>query len=130
MAETIYAEFNHGRWVAICPNCLREGMQVASVVKIGDVFICPNDYPNLLATTLVPNPRVAGAFNPVPDQPLREETHQAALLAGEYYEVVFPAEKSEIERVLRVRPVHARNWFVGVTLAELQDENERTINHA
>lgn len=129
MLGKIFAEFNHGRWVTVCPVCLQEGLQVASLIKAGDVFICPNDYPNLLATTLMPNPRVPGAFNPIPDEPLRNETHQTALAAGDWYEVIFPAEKAEIEHTLRMRPVHARNWFTGVTLAELQDENERMITH-
>lgn len=130
MSEYIYAELNHGRWVACCPACLKEGLQVASIAKVGEPFICPNDYPNLLATTLMPNPRVPGAFNPVPDLPLQEETRQAVLKTGDYYEVIFPAEKSEIERILRARPVHARNWFNGVTLEELQNENERMLKHA
>lgn len=128
--ETIYAEYNHGRWVAICPACLQEGLQVASVVKAGDVFICPNDYPDLMATTLMPNPRVKGAFDPIPDQPLREETRQRAIEKGVAYQVVFPAEKSEIEHILRARPVHARNWSPGSTLAELRNENERMMSNA
>lgn len=129
MIGKIIAEFNHGRWVAVCPACLEQGMQVASAVESGDVFICPNDYPNILAITLMPNPRVPGAFNPIPDEPLRMETHQAALSAGDWYEVIFPEAKAEIERVLRVRPVHARNWIAGVELSELQNENKRMMKN-
>ena len=29
MLGKIYAEFNHGRWVAVCPACLQDGLQVA-----------------------------------------------------------------------------------------------------
>lgn len=125
----IRAEYNHGRWVAVCPACLQENMQVAEVVKFGDIFICPVDYPNLHATTLMPNPRVPGAFNPVPDLPLREETRQKAIADGAAQEIIFPENWKEIENALRVRPVSARNWQPGTTLEELQEETER-MTHA
>lgn len=128
MSQSIYAEYNHGRWVAICPACLQQGVQIASEVRVGDVFVCPTDYPNLLAQTLVPNPRMNGAFNPVADTVLREETRQRAIADGAAHEVIFPSGKNEIERLLRVRPLHARNWFPGVTVEELQQENERMKN--
>ncbi len=124
----INAEYNHGRWVAICPKCLEENMQVAEVVKPGAVFVCPVDYPDLYATTLMPNPRVKGAFNSIADQPLREETHLKAIADGAAQEIVFPENWKEIENALRSRPVHARNWQPGTTLEELQAETERLIH--
>lgn len=121
----IYAQYNHARWVAICPRCLLAGKTVALEVRIGDVFVCPEEYPNLMAKTLVPNPRMPGAFNPVADVVLQREARQSALASGNCYEVIFPEEKAEIERVLRVRPAYGRNWFQGVSLRDLIEENER-----
>lgn len=126
----IYAEFNHGRWVAVCPGHLEQGIQVAEQVKPGDVFICPADYPDLYAHTLIPNPRVKGAFNSVPDRPLREETRLQAISQGAAHEIVFPDDWQEIENILRGRPVYARNWKPGTTLVELRLENERLLNRA
>ena len=126
----IVAEYNHGRWIAICPACLAQNMQVAEVVKPGDVFICPIDYPNLYATALMPNPRVPGAFNQVPDQPLREETRQKAIAEGAAQEIIFPQDWQAIESELRRRPVHARNWQPGTTLQEIKEANEKMVTHA
>ena len=129
--EQVYAEYNSARWIAICPGCLAQGIQAAMEVKPGDVFICPEEHPNIMAITLVPNPRMPGAFNSVADTALRTEARQAAIGAGEAYEVIFPAEKAEIERVLRVRPRAARNWWAGVPLSDLIAENiERGVAHA
>lgn len=129
--EQVYAEYNSARWIAICPTCLVQGIQAAMEVKPGDVFICPEEHPNIMAITLVPNPRLPGAFNSVADTALRTEARQAAIGAGEAYEVIFPAEKAEIERVLRVRPRAARNWWTGVPLSDLIAENiERGVAHA
>ena len=123
----IFAEYNHGRWVAICPDHQAQGMTIAEVVHCGDVFICPEDYPDLHATTLMPNPRIKGAFNIIPDTPLREETRARAIADGAAHEVLFPDDWKEIEAVLRLRPVHARNWQPGTTLAELKSVNERML---
>jgi hypothetical protein len=129
--KKVIAEFNHARWIALCPDCLKQGIQSALEVKPGDVFVCPEEHPNLLATTFVPNPRMPGAFNSVPDVILRRETLRAALDAGEAYQVTFPADKAQIERALRMRPRNAQNWFPGTTVAELLDENERRgVKHA
>lgn len=119
----INAIYNHGRWVALCPQCLEQGSQVAELVKFGGVFICPVDYPDLYATTLVPNPRVKGAFNSVPDQPLREETRQRAIDEGAAQTVIFPENWKEIENDLRTKPVHERNWHPVVA-------HERMVNDA
>lgn len=129
--EIAYAQYNSARWIVLCPACLEQGIQAALEVKPGDVFICPEEHPNILATTLMPNPRMEGAFNSVADTVLRTEARQAAITAGESYEVIFPAEKAEIERVLRVRPRAARNWFAGIPLSDLLAENiERGVAHA
>lgn len=127
----IYAEYNCARWIALCPVCRAQGIQSALEVKPGDIFVCPEEYPNLLATTLVPNPRMPGALSSVPDRVLREETRQAAVATGDVFNVEFPANKSDIERALRMRPRHARNWSPGTTVADLENENsQRGVSHA
>lgn len=129
--EPVYAEYNYARWIAKCPKCLLEGIQSALEVKPGDIFVCPEEYPNILATALVPNPRISGAFNSVADLVLRSETRQAAIEAGEAYEVIFPEDKAEIERILRVRTRDGRNWWQGVPLTDLIAENiERGVSNA
>lgn len=124
----IYAEYNHGRWVAVCPDHLAQGLQIAEQLKPGDKYVCPVDYPDLYATTLIPNPRMKGAFNSVPDTHLREETRAKAIADGAAQEVIFPEDWREIEAALRTRPVHARNWKPGTTLEEIQAENKRRLN--
>lgn len=129
--EKILAEMNHGRWIAICPKCLsEEGIISAMEVKKGDVFICSEEYPNIMATALVPNPRIKGAFNSVPDSVLREETKNQVIADGNAYQVEFPLDAVEIETVLRARPRHARNWSKETTIEELKSENERMLNYA
>jgi hypothetical protein len=129
--EQVYAEYNYARWIVKCPKCLLEGIQSAMEVKPGDIFVCPEEHPNILATALVPNPRINGAFNSVADLVLRAETRQAAIAAGEAYEVIFPEEKAEIERILRVRTRDGRNWWQGVPLTDLIAENiERGVPNA
>lgn len=118
--KQVHAHYNHARWIAFCPEC-----NTASLVTPGVPLVCPGEYPGLLAKTLVPNPHRQGAFNAVADDYVREQARRSALSAGDAYEVIFPAEKDTIERVLRERPRHGRNWFPGVTVAELVEENER-----
>lgn len=121
--EKILAEVNHGRWISFCPACSLKGMTVAMIVEPGKPFVCPEEFPNTLATTLVPNPRVKGAFNTVADEALREETRNLAIADGNAYEVNFPANKKEIEEALRVRPVVNRNWYAPKTVDDLRREN-------
>ena len=129
--EKIFAEFNHGRWIAICPRCQAVGIIAALDVKPGDFFVCPEEYPNIVATMLVPHPRVKGAFNAVPDPELRLKTRSMAFQQNGAYEIVFPEDAAEIVTTLRVRPVHARNWQPGTTLEELQNENKTYgVGHA
>lgn len=121
--KQLLAEINHARWIVRCPVCAEQGTLTAAQVKPGDVFVCPTEYPDMLAMTFIPNPRKAGALNQVPDEELRKQTLQAALAAGDAFEVVFPAEKEAIEAVLRPRLPAFRNWVPGETLQDLQQEN-------
>lgn len=125
LMETIFAVINHNRWIAICPRCQAIGSLQAIEVKPGDIFVCPGEHPEILAKTFIPNPRMKGAFNSVPDEILREETRQLAIAQGNAYRVEFPGNAKQIIEALRVRPVHARNWEPGTTLKELRSENAR-----
>lgn len=125
--ETTDAFYNHGRWVAGCPKCAEEGRLVALQVKPGDLFVCPEEHPNLLAVTFIPNLRVKGAFNPIPDEALRKETFEQAVERGEGYEVIFPREWTSIEAALAGRPRAARNWFPGITIESIRAENEEYL---
>jgi hypothetical protein len=122
--KKVYAEFNHARWIARCPTCEAQGITAAMTVVPGEVFICPEENPDILATTFAPNPNMPRTFNSVPDTVAREKARQAAIQMDAAYEVIFPVEKAQIERMLRMRPRGARNWFPGVTLTELQIENQ------
>ena len=121
--EKIYAEFNHARWIVRCPNCAAQGIISAMVVVPGDVFICPEEYSDILATAFAPHPSMPGKFSSVTDDATRQTARQTAIEAGMAYEIIFPAEKGQIERDLRMRPRGARNWVPGVSLADIQIEN-------
>lgn len=124
--EKIDVIYNSGRWIAICPRCLQaDGVVAASEVRDGDVFVCPRENDGLAAMMLMPHPTKAGAFRSLPDLDARQSARDKAINAGNGYELVFPVEKAEIERILRYRPIAARNWRPGVSLTELQDENKR-----
>ena len=129
--DKIPAHMNHGRWIAFCPACAASGVTVALMVKPGNIFVCPEEYPDTLAKTLVPNPRVKGAFNSVPDEGLREEARERAIRDGVAYEIAFPANIKEIEKILRARPASARNWDPGTTIDELKQGNiDHGVAHA
>lgn len=121
--QKIYALYNHGRWIAICPACTAIGLIAASIVRPGEFFVCAEEYPDITATMLIPNPNQSGTFIAAPNQVLREQTKQQAIEASNVYEVIFPDQKKEIERVLRYRPVPSRNWEPGTTMDELTAEN-------
>ncbi len=121
--KKVKAQLNHGRWVVVCPACLLQGVTVAAEVGFGDVFVCPEEHPNLLATALIPHKKMKGAFVSVADEQLRAEAKKSAVDAGDCYEVEFPDDKVVIERVCRKRPVAARNWTPDILLAQLIEEN-------
>ena len=124
--KKIKAHYNWARWIVFCPDCALEGKTMAAEVTDDNVFVCPEEYPDILAKTLLPNPRMAGAFNSVPDIILREETKEKAIAEGNAYQVEMPAKKikTEIERILRARPREGRNWQPGVPLEDMIEENK------
>lgn len=124
--EQVFAQFNYGRWIVICPRCLALGITSAVEIKPGEtIFVCPEEFPGTQATMLISHPQRRGAFRSVPDEDGRAQTRQAAIASGTVYEIAFPSEKSNIERTLRFRPRHAQNWIPGVSIDELRQENDR-----
>ncbi len=121
--QTIKAEMNHGRWIAWCPRCAEMLLRVPAEVRHNELFVCPQEYPGLAATTIIEKPGRARHFVQVADIEERERTRQAAIRDGHAYSVEFPANRLEIEAVLSVRPAHARNWNPTVTVEELVLEN-------
>ncbi len=125
--EQVFAHFNHGRWIAICPRCQAMGIvSAAEVRKTEDrIFVCPEEFPGTQAKMLIAHPQRKGAFLSVPDDDARTQARNIAIDAGNSYIVICPPERPEIERILRFRPRYAQNWSPGTTMAELRDENIR-----
>src|SRR6266545_4482402 len=96
--EKVFAQFNYGRWIGICPRCLALGITAAAEIKPGEnIFVCPEEFPGTQAMMMIAHPQRKGAFRSVPDVDARLQTHQAALDAGNTFEIIFPMEKTEIE---------------------------------
>lgn len=111
----IKAYYNHGRWVADCPNC-----NSAEQVNDSTVFICSEEYPYV---------SYAGKSKADVDPHrvmLIHEGKQSLAKAkqdNEIYDIVFPEFRSEIERVLSARPPVNRNWLIGETIDDLVEQN-------
>lgn len=118
--EKIYARFNHGRWIADCPNC-----PSATVVKIGDeMVICGACYPDKLAKkwSLLPS------GNPIPssDKSKQDSAKELAYSMSEVYEIVFPDDAKLAEEVLRKRKIEHQHYYPKKeSLEDLERENKR-----
>jgi hypothetical protein len=117
----LYAYYNAGRWLVKCPDC--DNPHYAELEK---AFVCQVCYPGLNATALQQHTNRLGQtlFRPVPDLEAREDALTAAAEAGKVFTVNFPAERLEIERLTRKRPVKCANWKPGETIELLQAEND------
>lgn len=139
----VYAYMNHGRWLADCPKCMN-----ASRVKPGrKKFICLACHPKIIATAYVEARSHSGPgagrriLRPVADHDLRADAMRDAQDAGEAYNLIFPREVKEIERILiPVRDVRGKCWYpdrdeiralhptasaFGQSLADLREEVSR-----
>jgi hypothetical protein len=123
--KQVLAEINHDRWIIFCPTCAAQGVLSALEVIPGKLVVCPEEYPNILARAFVPHPRIKGAFTSIDDAQTRDEAYQQAVADGNAFKVVYPDEKVKIESALRERPRSARNWWQGVSAAELVEENKK-----
>ena len=107
MSNTTYPAFvEFGDWMIACPNC---GKHIY-VDQVTDRAVCTRCYPSLLANAM--QPIQGGLFRPVPDVLLREETRARAEVEGCMYQAAYPAERIQIEAVLRARPAKRNmNWY-------------------
>lgn len=110
------AFMNYARWIFRCPRC-----GTALEAKEEGV-VCGVCWPQSRATAFVQTHD--HLLRPVPDQELRAQALNEAKQAGEFWMPVFPAERSEIEAVLRLRSSHENmNWESDETLADLIEQN-------
>lgn len=113
----VYARLNWGRWIADCPI---HGEGVAESVRPGEGFICSRCHPGIYATMPI---QIKGTMTNVPDLAMRQSARRQAESSGQVYEVVFPADKSRIEEVTRLRQLENANWIPGMTMDDLLREN-------
>jgi uncharacterized Zn finger protein (UPF0148 family) len=112
----LQAFMNNGRWIMICPQC---GTPLPAREH---GVICPRCYPGMLAKAL--RPLSNGDLRPVTDQELVSAARAAAHRAGEEYYPEYPAEREQIERILRMRPDRKNmNWILTETLDDLRAQN-------
>lgn len=112
----INAFMNHARWVVVCPRC-----HTAQMAE-GDELICGVCFPQVRAKAL--QPIEGGLFRTVPDAVLIAGARKQAHEQGEAYAIVYPADKSVIESIVRQRArVQDINWHPGETVDDLKEQN-------
>lgn len=112
----LQAYMNNGRWIITCPCCDTPLPAWESGV------VCPRCYPNMLAKALRPLPN--GNLRPVQDLELVTAAQESARAADAEYFPIFPADREQIERILRCRPDRKNmNWIFTETLDDLRTQN-------
>lgn len=107
---------NHGRWVFSCPRC-RTFLEASA-----DQVICGVCHPGIRAKAL--KPVSGGAFRPVPDEELIAEARKEAEERGEHYVMQFPAERAQIESIVRLRKrLQDVNWHPGESIQDLIEQS-------
>lgn len=110
------AFMNFGRWAFRCPRCL------TALEAKEEGVVCGVCWPQVRALAFVTTSD--HLMRPVPDRELRAQAVKEATEAGEFWKPVFPAERSEIEAILRMRPDIANmNWIPSETLDDLIQQN-------
>jgi len=122
----VEAYLNHGRWVVDCPKCGKQGSTLAEpkpiespYSAINGEYICPNCYPGMVVITRRTTTGVI--FN----ETSRAIARARAKANNEIYEVVFPANRKEIETVVCLRRLDYQNWEPGETISFLKNENKQ-----
>lgn len=109
------AYMNHGRWLIHCPRC-------ASALPAEEQgIVCPVCWPGIRAKAFTQLPN--GLLRPVADREIVEATRAKADAQGEVWKPVWPADKAEIEDILRRRKIQHMNWEPGETLEFLLAES-------
>ena len=110
------AFMNFGRWIFRCPRC-----GTALEAKEEGV-VCGVCWTHVRATAFVQTSDTL--LRPMPDQELRVAAVEEAKKAGELWKPVFPSERSEIEAILRMRPLPSHmNWTPAETVEDLRGQN-------
>lgn len=121
---TVQARYNWGNWIADCPI---HGEGIAEMVTPGRDFICSRCHPGIYAEMKIPHPQQPLRLISAPDLAMRKYERHQAENAGHVYKVVFPKQKERIEAVLRHQPLRHRNWRPGITIRDLERQNEETL---
>ena len=112
----LIAYMNNGQWIMNCPRC-------DTPLPCWDTgVVCPQCYPDIMARAL--RPLRNGDLRPVPDQELIEAARATAQAADDEYFPLYPSERNQIERILRMRPAPKNmNWIPEETLEDLKSQN-------
>ena len=121
----VEAYLNHGRWVVDCPKCGKHGSTLAEpkpiespYSAINGEYICPNCYPDMVVVSR------RTATGVIFNETSRTIARARAKQNNEIYEVIFPDNKKEIEKIVSVRRLDYQNWQPGETIKFLKEENE------
>ncbi len=116
MPRKLTAYMNNGRWLIDCPKCSTPLPAWESGV------VCPMCHPGMLARAF--QPLSNGFLRPVADIEIVERTKNEARSANEEYGPGFPIERTQIEKILRLRPAPKfMNWIPGESLQDLLNQN-------
>lgn len=100
------AFIEQGNWKITCPMCKNR----IFVDLVTDTAVCTYCYPSMNAMAY--KPIEGGLLEQVPHPRLREKTRKQAEEEGCLYSAEYPAEKAQIEAVLRARPAARNmNWY-------------------
>lgn len=110
------AYMNNGRWIMDCPEC-------STPLPAWDTgVVCPRCHPDMLAKAF--RQMKNGDLRPVVDLELVSAAQAAARELDQEYFPVYPDEREQIERVLRMRPDRKNmNWIASESVQDLIDQN-------
>lgn len=109
--KNIKPVYNHGRWIVLCPKHKQSGAMPA-----GDEYICPACFPGIVAQMVVVR---GGKIQRIPDRSAQRTARILATEKNKVFSVVFPKDKSAIEKELSKLPEDKRNWD-GEKMTELK----------
>lgn len=112
----LQAYVNNGRWIMDCPTC-------ATPLPARETpVVCPRCHPDMLARAW--RQMSNGDLRPVVDYELVAAAQTHAREKDEEYTPIYPAEREQIERILRMRPAPKNmNWIPEETVQDLIDQN-------
>ena len=112
----VLARYNAGRWVVDCPIHGVDGAVLAvpsddpsqsRFLTVNNEYICPACYPGITAEF---HTLRNGRLEKLPDRSARATAYRLAMANDEIYQVIFPKEREQIEKVLAERPRLMQNW--------------------